>query len=54
MIQEKGIGTSHTMSIPPFPAAVGVTHLLVYDTLAPDGLVGGSPHVHFLVPRCTW
>lgn len=37
-----------TVSIPPFPAAVGVTHLLVYDTLAPDGLVGGSPHVHFL------
>ncbi len=35
-------------SVPPFPAAVGVTHLLVYDTLAPDGLVGGSPHVHFL------
>lgn len=39
---------AHTSSIPPFPAAVGVTHLLVYDTLAPDGLVGGSPHVHFL------
>lgn len=34
--------------IPPFPAAVGVTHLLVYDTLTPDGLVGGSPHVHLL------
>lgn len=39
---------THAGSIPPFPAAVGVTHLLVYDTLAPDGLVGGSPHVHFL------
>ncbi|NWG19891.1 MAG: cupin domain-containing protein [Chloroflexi bacterium] len=35
-------------AIPPFPAAIGVTHLRVYDTLAPDGLVGGSPHVHFL------
>lgn len=39
--------TDH-VPIPPFPAAVGVTHLLVYDTLTPDGLVGGSPHVHFL------
>lgn len=29
------------------PGAVGVTHLRVYDTPAPDGLVGGSPHVHF-------
>jgi hypothetical protein len=27
---------------------VGVTHLRVYDTAAPDGLVGGSPHVHFV------
>ncbi|HWQ14904.1 MAG TPA: cupin [Roseiflexaceae bacterium] len=34
--------------IPPLPAAVGVTHLRVYDTAAPDGLVGGSPHVHFV------
>jgi mannose-6-phosphate isomerase-like protein (cupin superfamily) len=33
--------------IPPLPGAVGVTHLRVYDTSAPDGLVGGSPHVHF-------
>jgi mannose-6-phosphate isomerase-like protein (cupin superfamily) len=31
---------------PPLPGAVGVTHLKVYDTPAPDGLVGGSPHVH--------
>ena len=37
-----------TTSIPPFPSAVGVTHLRVYDTIAPDGLVGGSPHVHFI------
>ena len=33
--------------IPPLPGAVGVTHLKVYDTEAPDGLFGGSPHVHF-------
>jgi mannose-6-phosphate isomerase-like protein (cupin superfamily) len=32
---------------PPLPGAVGVTHLKVYDTQAPDGLVGGSPHLHF-------
>lgn len=30
----------------PFPAAVGLTHLRVYDTAAPDGVIGGSPHVH--------
>jgi mannose-6-phosphate isomerase-like protein (cupin superfamily) len=35
-------------AIPPLPAAVGVTHLRVYDTTTPDGLVGGSPHVHFV------
>jgi mannose-6-phosphate isomerase-like protein (cupin superfamily) len=32
---------------PALPGAVGVTHLKVYDTRAPDGLVGGSPHLHF-------
>ena len=32
---------------PPLPGAVGVTHLKVYDTHAPDGLIGGSPHLHF-------
>jgi mannose-6-phosphate isomerase-like protein (cupin superfamily) len=30
-----------------FPGGIGVTHLKVYDTPAPDGLVGGSPHIHF-------
>lgn len=34
------------MATIPFPAAVGLTHLRVYDTAAPDGVVGGSPHVH--------
>src|SRR5262245_45455609 len=32
---------------PALPGAIGVTHLKVYDTRAPDGLVGGSPHLHF-------
>jgi mannose-6-phosphate isomerase-like protein (cupin superfamily) len=29
------------------PGAIGVTHLKVYDSPTPDGLAGGSPHVHF-------
>ena len=32
--------------VPPFPGAVGVTHLRVYDSESPDGLRGGTPHVH--------
>lgn len=32
--------------IAPLPGAVGLTHLRVYDSTAPDGLIGGSPHVH--------
>ena len=31
---------------PPFPGAVGISHLRVYDWEAPDGLRGGTPHVH--------
>jgi mannose-6-phosphate isomerase-like protein (cupin superfamily) len=31
---------------PPFPGAVGVSHLRVYDSEAPDGLRGGTPHIH--------
>jgi mannose-6-phosphate isomerase-like protein (cupin superfamily) len=34
------------------PGAVGLTHLRVYDTLAPDGLYGGSPHLHFACTEC--
>ncbi len=30
------------------PGATLVTRLRVYDTLAPDGQRGGTPHVHFL------
>jgi mannose-6-phosphate isomerase-like protein (cupin superfamily) len=29
-----------------FPAGTAVTHLAVYDWVGPDGLAGGSPHVH--------
>src|SRR4051812_1066875 len=28
------------------PGAVGVSRLSVYDTTAPDGLHGGTPHMH--------
>jgi len=31
-----------------FPGAIGVSHLRVYDTVAPDGLAGGTPHLHTL------
>ncbi|MDQ3146190.1 MAG: cupin domain-containing protein, partial [Actinomycetota bacterium] len=31
---------------PPFPGAVGLSHLRVYDSVAPDGLAGGTPHLH--------
>ncbi len=30
----------------PLPGGVGVSRLTVYDTATPDGLVGGSAHVH--------
>ncbi|HVE94965.1 MAG TPA: cupin domain-containing protein [Acidimicrobiales bacterium] len=33
-------------AIPPLPGGIGVTHLRVYDTAAPDGLAGGTPHLH--------
>ncbi len=33
-------------ALPSFPGAVGVSHLRVYDSRAPDGLRGGTPHVH--------
>ncbi len=43
------------MSKAPFlPAATGLTHLRVYDSVAPDGLRGGSPHVHFTCTEAYW
>ncbi|MET8361527.1 cupin [Micromonospora sp. NPDC005171] len=30
----------------PLPGGIGVSRLRVYDTVASDGLVGGTPHVH--------
>jgi mannose-6-phosphate isomerase-like protein (cupin superfamily) len=39
--------TEKTQQVEAFPGAIGVTHLRVYDSLASDGLAGGSPHMHF-------
>ncbi len=33
---------------PQLPGAIGISHLRVYDTTAPDGLAGGTPHLHTL------
>jgi mannose-6-phosphate isomerase-like protein (cupin superfamily) len=30
----------------PMPGGVGVSRLCVYDTVTPDGLHGGTPHIH--------
>ncbi len=30
----------------PLPGGTSVSHVQVYDTLGPDGLAGGSPHLH--------
>ena len=30
----------------PLPGGTSVSHVKVYDTLGPDGLAGGSPHLH--------
>jgi mannose-6-phosphate isomerase-like protein (cupin superfamily) len=35
-----------------FPGGTSVTLLDVYDDAAPDGLVGGSPHVHLASAEC--
>jgi mannose-6-phosphate isomerase-like protein (cupin superfamily) len=39
---------------PPFPGAIAATHLLVYDTEAPDGLAGGTPHLHTACTEAYW
>ncbi len=39
---------------PPFPGAIAATHLRVYDTEAPDGLAGGTPHLHTACTEAYW
>ena len=39
---------------PPFPGAIAASHLRVYDTVAPDGLAGGTPHLHTACTEAYW
>ncbi|MFE5407498.1 cupin domain-containing protein [Microbacterium sp. NPDC056569] len=41
-----------TDTAPTFPGATSVTLLDVYDDAAPDGLRGGSPHLHLASTEC--
>lgn len=38
--------------VTPLPAAIGVSGLRVYDWPTPDGVCGGSPHVHLACAEC--
>ena len=40
--------TEPLLSAPPLPGGVGISRLRVYDWEGPDGLRGGSPHVHLV------
>lgn len=40
--------------LPALPGAVGLTHLRVYDSVAPDGLAGGTPHLHTVCTEAYW
>ncbi|MGI9431334.1 MAG: cupin domain-containing protein [Myxococcota bacterium] len=40
--------------LPAFPGAIGASHLRVYETEAPDGLRGGTPHVHLSCTEAYW
>jgi mannose-6-phosphate isomerase-like protein (cupin superfamily) len=46
------------MNFPQFTAALpggtSLTHLKVYHTQGPDGLCGGSPHLHFACSEAYW
>lgn len=39
---------------PPFPGAIAASHLRVYGTTAPDGLAGGTPHLHTACTEAYW
>jgi mannose-6-phosphate isomerase-like protein (cupin superfamily) len=43
-----------TAALPPLPGGVGITHLRVYDSEAPDGLRGGTPHLHTACTEAYW
>lgn len=41
-------GSVRSFAADAFPGATGITGLQVYDSAAPDGMCGGSPHIHVL------
>ena len=44
----RGVTTETMRSAPSLPGGVGISRLRVYDWEGPDGLRGGSPHVHLV------
>lgn len=42
------------VTAPALPGAVGITHLKVYNTRAPDGLLGGSRTCTLHVLKRIW
>lgn len=42
------------LELPPLPGGIGLTHLRVYDSEAPDGLRGGTPHLHTVCTEAYW
>ncbi|WP_022872949.1 cupin domain-containing protein [Nesterenkonia alba] len=48
MNQSAGTPQPPPNSLPRFPGGTSVSHLCVYDWETPDGLHGGSPHLHTL------
>jgi mannose-6-phosphate isomerase-like protein (cupin superfamily) len=46
--------TSTNRPIAALPGGVSLTHLQVYNTRGPDGLCGGSPHLHFACSEAYW
>jgi mannose-6-phosphate isomerase-like protein (cupin superfamily) len=45
-VRRRVVAVDGRVTAPPFPGGVGLSHLRVYDTTAPDGLAGGTPHLH--------
>ncbi|MEV6985639.1 cupin [Sphaerisporangium sp. NPDC051017] len=40
------ISSQRVVPVAPLPGGVGVSRLCVYDAVAPDGEIGGTPHLH--------
>ncbi|QBI53033.1 cupin domain-containing protein [Streptomonospora litoralis] len=46
MTAPEAAAAGHVDAVPGFPGGTAVSHLRVYDWPTPDGLAGGSPHLH--------